>query len=91
MPKELGSCDFEPGSEGSIVHTLTNPLVVSYEVFKAARYVNTRQLQDITRHIHIYNISHTHIYILYIRTLYISYIYSIDTIWILDANSIGAI
>lgn len=25
MPRELGSCDFEPGSEGSIVHTLTNP------------------------------------------------------------------
>ncbi|CAE7661481.1 unnamed protein product [Symbiodinium pilosum] len=35
MPRELGSCDFEPGSEGSIVHTLTNPEVVSFEVFGA--------------------------------------------------------
>ncbi|CAJ1371061.1 unnamed protein product, partial [Effrenium voratum] len=35
MPRELGSCDFEPGSEGSIVHTLTNPQVVSFEVFGA--------------------------------------------------------
>jgi len=35
MPRELGSCDFEPGSEGSIVHTLTNPSVISFEVFDA--------------------------------------------------------
>merc|ERR1711939_504530 len=34
MPRELGTCDFEPGSEGSIVDTLTNPAVVSFEVFQ---------------------------------------------------------
>lgn len=35
MPRELGTCDFEPGSEGSIVHTLTNPQICSFEVFDA--------------------------------------------------------
>ena len=29
LPIDLGDCQYEPGSDGKIIHTLTNPLVVS--------------------------------------------------------------
>ena len=32
MPRELGNCGYEPGSEGQVLDTLTNPSIVSYEV-----------------------------------------------------------
>eukprot|EP00931_Biecheleriopsis_adriatica_P032930 TRINITY_DN19156_c0_g1_i1.p1 TRINITY_DN19156_c0_g1~~TRINITY_DN19156_c0_g1_i1.p1 ORF type:complete len:5580 (-),score=1373.58 TRINITY_DN19156_c0_g1_i1:6-15065(-) len=30
MPRELGQCEYEPGSEGEVVSTLTSPSVVSF-------------------------------------------------------------
>ena len=32
MPRELGQCGYEPGSEGQVLDTLTNPDIVGYEV-----------------------------------------------------------
>ena len=34
MPLELGVCEYEPGSEGELVYTLTSPNVVTYEVME---------------------------------------------------------
>ncbi|CAE8615816.1 unnamed protein product [Polarella glacialis] len=31
MPRELGLCEYEPGSEGEVVATLTSPSIVSFE------------------------------------------------------------
>ena len=33
LPRDLGKCAFEPGSEGAIVHTLTSPEIMSAFLF----------------------------------------------------------
>lgn len=35
LPYELGKCDYEPGTDGKLLHTLTSPLIMSYHVAEA--------------------------------------------------------
>eukprot|EP00913_Durusdinium_trenchii_P024652 g23141.t1 len=35
MPRELGQCEYEPGSEGEVVSTLTSPSIVSFKTLSS--------------------------------------------------------
>eukprot|EP01059_Diplonema_ambulator_P000956 TRINITY_DN1073_c1_g4_i1.p1 TRINITY_DN1073_c1_g4~~TRINITY_DN1073_c1_g4_i1.p1 ORF type:complete len:4122 (+),score=1331.11 TRINITY_DN1073_c1_g4_i1:86-12451(+) len=47
MPIDLGCCEYEPGSDGDIIHTLTSPLVTSAEL--KINWSAKSLLQDIAR------------------------------------------
>eukprot|EP01062_Namystynia_karyoxenos_P039074 TRINITY_DN2841_c0_g1_i1.p1 TRINITY_DN2841_c0_g1~~TRINITY_DN2841_c0_g1_i1.p1 ORF type:complete len:4290 (+),score=1351.18 TRINITY_DN2841_c0_g1_i1:81-12872(+) len=47
LPLDLGDCEYEPGSDGDVVHTLTNPAVTTAELKQ--RWSARGLLQDIAR------------------------------------------
>ena len=47
IPRDLGCCEYEPGSDGDIIHTLTSPLVTTAEL--KSRWSARSLLQDIAR------------------------------------------
>ncbi|CAK9004839.1 Protein phosphatase 1 regulatory subunit 12A (130 kDa myosin-binding subunit of smooth muscle myosin phosphatase) (Myosin phosphatase-targeting subunit 1) (Myosin phosphatase target subunit 1) (PP1M subunit M110) (Protein phosphatase myosin-binding subunit), partial [Durusdinium trenchii] len=46
MPRELGQCEYEPGSEGEVVSTLTSPSIVSFKTLSSDWTVEASEEMD---------------------------------------------